>query len=524
MSSIRLSVAMAALVTLSACALPRERGYLEMRTWVEDASGHRPPAPRALGSAPVPARPVTAADAVRLALLHHPRVRSAFADIGMARGDWEDAARLSNPSFAFLSLAPTDGASTITRALAMSLSDALLLPARKRFASGELERAQAVAAAELLELAYEAESAWYEAVGAAQIAAMRAIVAKSANAAESLALRFFEAGNISRLQLELERAAAAQARIEAIDASAAALRARASLAAFIGQRSSGPWTLADKLSAPPDARFDVDQLIARALDQRLDLRAARQAVRVREDALKSTRRWRWLGAVEVGGEREREASGERLSGPSVQVEVPLFSQSQGQLERAQAELHAARATLDGLLVEVHNDAASAVDALDAARDIADRYARELVPQREAIVARTQEEVNFMLVGVFDLLQAKQQEYDAYQAYLEAVRDYWIARARLRRAVGGRLPDDDAIGPGTLGVDAVLPEAAHDPHAGHGSSSGRDVDPHAHHHRHERADEPRDESQRRPEPAPAEPIDDENHRSHPERDKDAGEQQ
>jgi len=42
----------------------------------------------------------------------------------------------------------------------------------------------------------------------------------------------------------------------------------------------------------------------------------------------------------------------------------------------------------------------------------------------------------MLVGAFELILAKQAEYDAYQEYVEAVRDYWVASAELERAVGG----------------------------------------------------------------------------------------
>jgi cobalt-zinc-cadmium efflux system outer membrane protein len=42
----------------------------------------------------------------------------------------------------------------------------------------------------------------------------------------------------------------------------------------------------------------------------------------------------------------------------------------------------------------------------------------------------------MQVGVFQLLQAKQNEADARRDYIEAQRDYWIARGDLDRAVNG----------------------------------------------------------------------------------------
>jgi outer membrane protein, heavy metal efflux system len=44
----------------------------------------------------------------------------------------------------------------------------------------------------------------------------------------------------------------------------------------------------------------------------------------------------------------------------------------------------------------------------------------------------------MLVGVFQLLTAKRDEIDAGRAYIEALRDYWIARTDLESAVGGEL--------------------------------------------------------------------------------------
>jgi cobalt-zinc-cadmium efflux system outer membrane protein len=61
----------------------------------------------------------------------------------------------------------------------------------------------------------------------------------------------------------------------------------------------------------------------------------------------------------------------------------------------------------------------------------------------------------MLVGQFELLLAKQEEYDAWQGYLEAVRDYWVARSDLERAIGGALPG--AAAPGAPGTPTIGPQ-------------------------------------------------------------------
>ena len=164
---------------------------------------------------------------------------------------------------------------------------------------------------------------------------------------------------------------------------------------------------------------------------------------MREDALAVTRRWRWLGRVEFGYEHEHEAGGGSIQGPTLAIELPIFNQGQDAIARAQATLQEARAMLANLTLQVQNGVRADAHSVQQAREVAERYRSELVPQREAIVARTQEEVNFMLKGVFELIAAKQAEYDAYQGYLEALRDFGIERARLRAAVGGKLPDEAA---------------------------------------------------------------------------------
>ena len=496
MSLFRPTGLLAALLLAGCASLPRERGYAETSALVAARVGVAPDAHAwaAPDVAAIPREPLTAEHALALALVHNPRVRETYARLGLGRAELEEARRIANPTFGFDRLRPPGGGSPkITRSLSIGLADLLLLPVRKRFAQAELGRLQNEVAAQLLELTVEVESAWYEAVGARQVADMRELVAGAAAMSADLAQRFFDAGNITRLQLEQERAAATQARIEATRAGAEALKARSALAGLIGLPASAGWTLASQLPAPPDASADADTLAARALEQRLDLTAARQAVSQREDMLGVTRRWRWFGSVEVGFEQEREGDEGVSQGPTLSLELPIFSQGQGPIAKAQAELVQARAELDALALSVRNDAVLGVQSLELARTIAAAYRDTLIPAREAIVARTQEEVNFMLVGVFELILAKREEYDAYQEYLEAVRDYWLARTQLRGVVGGALPDDGRELTPTIGVDAVLPQAtttemdhahhgaqAEDPHAGHHRAEPAKADPHAGH--------------------------------------------
>lgn len=455
-----------ALAALTGCAsLPRERGYAETGEYIAARRGVAPTVDAGSSAASIavpetPTEPVTADQAVRLAFLYNPRIRQEYARLGLGRAELEEARRVSNPSFGYNHLhSRLNSGSQIGRSLSLSFTDLLLLPARKRFAAGELERLQKAVAGELLKLAAEVDIAWFAAVGAAQVSVMRDLVARSAEQSATLAQRYFDAGNINRLQLDLEFAAAAQARIAAVRAGADALRARSELAGLIGLPASANWTIAQQLVAPPATEFSADALVQLALAQRLDLAAIQQEVALQEDLLGVTQRWRWLGAVEGGYEREHELDGDVIAGPTLSVELPIFNQGQAAIGRAQAQLVDSRARLDALTFAVHSDVRLGLERLRVNRDIVERYRTALVPRREQIVARSQEQVNFMLMGVFELIVAKQQAYDAYQEYLEAVRDYWTARAELRRSVGGRLPDDDAVSEPTIGVDAILPADA-----------------------------------------------------------------
>jgi outer membrane protein TolC len=44
----------------------------------------------------------------------------------------------------------------------------------------------------------------------------------------------------------------------------------------------------------------------------------------------------------------------------------------------------------------------------------------------------------MQVDLFELLEAKQAEFDARRDYVQALADYWIDRSELERASGGNL--------------------------------------------------------------------------------------
>jgi len=403
------------------------------------------------------AAPLDPESAVRIAMLRSPKLQQEYARLGLARAEVLEAVQISNPSISLLrqNVSPGDGVQR-TLGFSLPLVDLIIAPSRARLANADFERARFDTAGAVFDVALDVESAWYAFVGAQQVADMRGAVANATQVSAELAERFYSAGNISELQLNQERASASEARIDAGRAKVEAAKKRLALNNLMGLDSAqSQWTALDRLPLPVMQEDETENLITIAREKNLRLLAARQQVLVMQASYKSTQHWRWFGATGVGYEREKDADGSRLSGPSLNLELPIFNQGQAKLVRAQALLAEAQARLREAELSTENTVRANANAVRAHSEAVGIFRNSLIPQREIVLARSQQEQNFMLIGVFELIQAKAKEYDAYQGYLEAVGDYWQARIELTRSVGERLPSDSAIKQNTPSVKDIL---------------------------------------------------------------------
>lgn len=406
--------------------------------------------------------------ALKLAFFRNPEIRRQYARLGISYADLHAAARIANPRLSLSWLDPQSGGPNETsQSIFITFSDLLLLPSRRRLSAADFRRTEFAVMDALMQLRKDVETAWYTQVGALQTFVMRDAAAQAADTAVGLAERFHAAGNITRLQLDEERMRAAGARLAALHAKSDATDARRRLAGLLGLRSSDPWQTADRLPEPPPPEMSANVVIAAAIAQRHDLAAAGQEVAMLEDALATTRRWRLLRPIGVGYEREHDAGGEVRRGPGLTAELPLFDQGQAAVARLEARLLDARALLDALSLDVENAVHAGIERLELAYEIYSAYRDRLMPAAASATERRQERVNFMLEGVFTLLQARGEQYDVQSGWLASVREYWIARAALRAEVGGALPGDDEPWPLTIGVDGAVPpaEPEHEHHGG-----------------------------------------------------------
>lgn len=445
----RAAAVLGCLLALSACApFDARRGIDDARALVAQRGVTLDSDPDVDCTSPATAlgTPPAALDSERalaVALGCNATLAAELARLGIASAEAFEARRLANPALNLAAARTDGGGGRIDFGIAQNFSNLILRGPRTRFAEGEFLRAQQLLAGRVLELAVDVETARVALVTARQLAHARALIAEAADAAAELAERYRAAGNLPSREVALARARAAEfmARQRRADEHVAA--ARSALQRLLGVRQLDATIVGDTFFAPVVLVESIETLHERAAGLRLDLAAARGLVDLLTDSARTAHRLGWLGEFEVGVDGEREAGTTRLVGPTLTIQLPLFHQGQGARARADALVDWSTAERRRLEVAVASEVDEAVARYEAtAARVAD-YRGRIRPARAAVVARMQEEVNYMLRGVFDLIDARIDELEAAAGTFEALGDHALARAALERALGARLPPVDA---------------------------------------------------------------------------------
>ena len=395
-------------------------------------------------------KPLTADSAVQVALLNNHSLQATFEELGIAQADLVQAGLLKNPvldlSVRFPNKAPAKTYWDIL--VTESFLDAFLIPARRKIAAGQLEEAKARVTSEVLSLAAETAAAFYTCQGAEQLAELRRTIADAAAASLDAATSLREAGNTTDLDYYGQRAQAARSKVELASAQADAADARERLDALMGLW--GPqtaWTIAGRLPELPADEVDPQGLETLAIRQRQDLAAARHNVLTEAQVYRVTVDTRFFAAADAGVEAERETDGQWRIGPTIALPLPIFDQGQAAIPRAAAVLRQSQERYAALAVEIRAQVRAARTRMLNARAAAQFYRDEVLPTQQRYLEQTQLQYNGMFASVFQLLQAKRDEIDAAVQYIQALRSYWVWRAELKRAVGGRLRPGEPV-PGT----------------------------------------------------------------------------
>jgi outer membrane protein, heavy metal efflux system len=384
---------------------------------------------------------LTAQSAVTIALLDNKSLQAEFGEIGISQADVAQASRLHNIQLFGSWRIPNQPPSIVDSeySAAADFLDLLTMPARKIIAARNLEQTKLEVADKVLQLADDAQTAFYDLQAQLELTNRLATITEVNDAAADFAQRQYNAGNINDLELHNQQASAAQSHLDLMQAQAAAQTKRERLNRLLGL-SGGQinWQIADELPSLPEKELTLTNLESLAVNQRLDLAATRALTESLAAALKLKKHTRFIPGVTLGLDTERSPDGQRVTGPTLGLELPLFDQGQPAVAKLTAEYRQARDNYDAMAVNVRSEVRQSRDALLAARAATEFSGNHLLPLQAKILHETLLQYNAMQKSSYDLLLAKQREQTAVQEYVASLRDYWIARAELERAVGGRL--------------------------------------------------------------------------------------
>jgi len=376
------------------------------------------------------AKPLTADDAVQVALLNNRRLQAGFAELGIGAADLTSSWRPANPGFTYGRLRG-GGETEIERAVTVDALSLLVLPISAGIERRRYERTKLNTATDILSLAARTKRAWYEAVAAEQIAKYALDVREAAETQAELARRMKQVGNFSMLTYAREQLFYADTTARVAKARMAAMAARERLGRLMGLWGKDmAFQLPERLPDLPKAPREAENIEARAIAERLDIQMARANVEATRTANGLTQATRFVNVLETGFMRKSDTGKKDKTGYEISIEVPIFDFGDAKATKAENLYMQSVNLLADTAINARSAAREAYTGYRTAYDLAQHYAFHIIPLRQKISEEMVLRYNGMLISTFELLADAREQIIEVSAALEAQRDFWLADTDL----------------------------------------------------------------------------------------------
>lgn len=321
------------------------------------------------------AQPLTADDAVQVALLNNRGLQATDQELGIGEAERVQAGRLANPGFSFSFSRLRRGSEVEPeRGPHVNLPRLLMLPQIQQMEARRFAQTQGMVTTRVQALATDTRKAYVNAVAAEETVRYRRQVMQAADAGAELARRMAQVGNFNKLRQAREQGFYADAALNLAHAQQAQLATRKRLTRLLGLwGEQAAFKLPERLPDLPPAAIDQPKIERSATAQRLDVQGARLAAEQTAANLGLTRTTRWVNVLELG--------------------------------------------------RLHNSSNEAPT--------------QIVPLRKEIAEENVLRYNDMLIGVFELLADARAQIASVNAAIDALRDFWLAQAELEMALIGK---------------------------------------------------------------------------------------
>lgn len=384
---------------------------------------------------------LTVEEAVQIALLTNPRLQATYEDLGMAQADVVQAGLLRNPVFGITyGKTRAENITNYEFEIAWDFLGVLTLPLRQKAAENAFEGTKLRVTAEVMNLAGEVSRAFYEAQANQQLVRMMEQVVEGTEAGLFASQRLRAAGNITELALDKQSTLHYESRLMLSSAQSTMMTSREHLNVLMGLWGTATrWNIDARLPDIPEQVLDLKNIESKAIKSNLQLAIIKHEIRQAAQRAGLADATSLINDLEIGFSTERD-DGEFEDSLSLEFNLPIFDFGQARQARAQAAFQQLRARYVEQAIMVRSSARNISSQIKIARE-RERYVREvLLPLSERITNATLLEYNGMQLGVFDLLRVQQKQIVAGRTYIEALRDYWLARTNAGQVEKGGMAD------------------------------------------------------------------------------------
>ena len=246
----------------------------------------------------------------------------------------------------------------------------------------------------------------------------------------------FQAGEISKLEVNLAEIQLGQARKDTLTAERDYRNTLRELERLLGQEPRGTAELTGQLAVRPQT-FDEQMLLGTALESRPDLQAARTELGRIDAEMALTRRLVVPNPIVSFVYREEEKR-DRIAGAEIRFPLPVFDRKQAELDQLAGRKDQAGYERQSVELQVRQEVGEALRTYNTAKAEVEVY-------EQTVLERATE--NFQLIeaayreGQINLLQlvvVQNTLITAQLSYIDALNAYWQARIALDRATGTEL--------------------------------------------------------------------------------------
>lgn len=376
-------------------------------------------------------------EAISVALWNNAQFQETLADLGLSRADLTLAGMLPNPTFSML--IPV-GAKPLELTAKYPFEILWLRPGRVASAKLDYERTAERLVQSGLDLIRDVRLAYADlALANQQLRLAEETQALNQHIAELAAARL-RAGDASELEANSADIDVLQAREQTARLRTDSRLMGERLRHLLGLGLISQWTARlSQSDSTPRSDHDVNRCLTNALAARPDLRAAELGLEAAGKRIGLARAETFTLAAGINSKEVGSgANKEFLSGPTIDLAVPILNQNQGGVAQARAKFEkAARqyyTVRDRIVLEVRESHVR----LAQAQESSTRWREKILPPLEESVRQAEKAYVGGNVSYLFVLETSRKLYDARIKEATAVAELRRATAELERSIGQRL--------------------------------------------------------------------------------------